>query len=105
MKLSTLIKPRLDGTVIVQGLDGAEYTFQMDETGDMTCDVPHEETIAKLLETGNFIPSDADGYAAALAAGVHDDEPDDEPVADLNAAPVEANTPARAGRGRSKAAA
>lgn len=106
MKLSTELKPRTDGTVRVAGLDGKSYVFKGDP---LECDVTDEATLAHLLALDTFFPSSDDDHAAALALvqastkgegsgpqgaerGGPDDDLDDELV-DMNAPPIEANTP------------
>jgi hypothetical protein len=109
MKLETSITPRLDGTVIVHGLDNKEHVFKTDpDTGLVVCDVAHEGTVVHLLRQGTFFPADeadhahaeqlvaGSGGGDAAQAGADDggDEGDDlgdDPV-DLNALPLEANT-------------
>ena len=106
MKLLTHIKPRASGTVTLKGDDGAELVFTADDQGLLVCDVTHEPTVARLLTMENFEPYDEADYDAAIALaqsaapeddGVDgaDDLPDDLPP-DLNALPVEANTPPKA---------
>ena len=67
MKLKTSIKPRTDGTVIVEGLDGTKTVFEVDADGDLGADVTHDATVAQLLNTGNFWPADPEDHATALA--------------------------------------
>jgi hypothetical protein len=108
MKLITSIKPRRDGSVVVEVKGRREpYVFKADETGDLACDVDDEAVVAQLLNSDNFAPADPADYDRASAlvmatgAGADDDEPgdddpdsepDDDPV-DENAAPIEAGTP------------
>lgn len=102
MKLQTSIKPRLDGTVIVEGTDGQVYSFVQDESGDLTCDVPHVETVSGLLAGGLFYPADPADYEAAVALAATaqpadgdeagDDDPEDD-AAIMTALPIEENTP------------
>ena len=66
MKLVTTIHPRADGTVIVHGNDGNDYTFEVNEHGELACDVACDDTVTMLVNTGNFFPFDSDDYAAAL---------------------------------------
>lgn len=104
MKLLTHIKPRTDGTVIFVGDDGEKYTFRADADADgvMTCDVEDEATLTRLLGLQNFEPADEADYekANALAGSAKTDtdpddgdDLDDDLPPDLNALPVEANTP------------
>lgn len=102
MKLQTSIKPRRDGTVKVTGQDRQTYVFVADESsGDLSCDVGDTATVASLLAGGEFWPANMEDHDAALAlavAGDEDDEPADgddlaDDVGDINAMPLEANTP------------
>ena len=101
MKLETSIKPRRDGVVLVTGDDGVKYTFAPDADGVLVCDIPHEPTVARLLALGMFVPADeADlAHADQLLSQTQepedgDDDGDDEDgEGDINALPVEANTP------------
>ena len=102
MKLLTHIKPRTDGRVIVVGDDGKKYTFCADADGVMACDVEDEATVTRLLGLQNFEPADEADYekANALAGSAETDDDlddgddlDDDLPPDLNALPVEANTP------------
>jgi len=99
MKLTTNIRPRLDGTVKARGADGVIYEFKPDASGELVGDVTDHATIAMLVATENFIPVDEADFeqAFALAGGntaepVEEDDLDDDLVM-LGAAPVEANTP------------
>ena len=107
MKLQTSIKPRRDGTVRATGVDGKTvYVFAPDEVGELVADVDCEQTVAMLLGTGQFEPVDpADFDKAGELVKPHEEDEDevddDEDDGDMNAMPVEANTPpARKGRGR-----
>lgn len=97
MKLSTTIPPRRDGTVRARGLDGVDYVFVRGNDGDLECDIAHEETVAQLLSTGMFFPSNPEDFEAALdLEGANDDgngAEDDPPPA-----------PVRRGRKRAQAA-
>ena len=105
MKLQTSITPRLDGTVIVEGADGETYTFTPDESGDLTGEISHPETLANLLVRGMFYPADPADFEAAneitrVAESELDPEERDELAADdaadeavSDALPVEENTP------------
>lgn len=105
MKLTTSIKPRRDGTVTLAGKDGKPYVFvDADGSGELTCEIEHEATLTMALASGNFNPTNLSDVPAAtklLDADVdpededpEDDDPEDEdPEIDMNAAPVEANTP------------
>ncbi|MDR0273863.1 MAG: hypothetical protein LBI48_00665 [Burkholderiaceae bacterium] len=55
MKLICSIKPRADGTVLVQG-DGKTWTFNPTGEGETAADVP-DALAEKLLTTGNFYPA------------------------------------------------
>jgi hypothetical protein len=102
MKLATLIQPRTDGTVIVHGDNGKDYTFERDADGELSCDVDHEETVANLLAGGNFYPADAMDHEAALGllqsgqddgegeSGDLDEDADEVPNGGM---PVEAESP------------
>lgn len=99
MKLSTELKPRTDGTLRVLGLDGKTYVFKGDP---LECDVDDERTLAHLLALDTFFPSSDDDHAAALAlvdgmatsgGPAGDDLDDDDDQVDMNALPIEANTP------------
>lgn len=105
MKLQTSIPPRRDGTVKANGQDRQTYVFVADDSGDLTCDVTDEATVAQLLDSKMFWPADPAEMDKALTlikkpAGNdqdtggdgNDDSPDDDPV-DLSALPIEANTP------------
>ena len=100
MKLQTSIKPRMDGTVIVEGKDGQSYTFVQDDAGDLTGDIGHEETVAHLLAGGLFYPADPADFEAAVALAATANPPaEPEPEAekeddvDMTALPIEGNTP------------
>ncbi len=98
MKLQTAIKPRRDGTVIVQGLDGKSHVFLPDDAGDMVCDIAHEPTVAHLLALDLFMPADEADFARALeltsGGSSGDDENEDEGfLSEGNGLPIEANTP------------
>lgn len=95
MKLSTSIKPRRDGTVTLAGKDGKPYVFvDADGTGELTCEIEHEATLTMALASGNFNPTNlADVPAATKLLDADVDPEDDDPEADMSAAPVEANTP------------
>ena len=104
MKLATLIQPRADGTVIVHGLNGQDFTFERDADGELVCDVDHEKTAVHLLAGGNFYPADAQDHEAALGLlqsgqqGSDDGEygPDDDGDEIPNGGmPVEAESPLR----------
>ena len=114
MKLNTQIAPRKDGTVKVQGLDGAAYVFRADESGDLSCDVANDVTVAHLLAGGNFYPADTADFDAAvkLAKSVSDEDDEDPNGDDLDddegdesALPVEAGTPPAPAKKPRKAAA
>ncbi len=108
MKLQTSIPPRRDGTVKVNGQDRQTYVFVADDSGDLTCDVTDEATVAQLLDSKMFWPADPAEMDKALTlikkptadasndqddgGDGNDDGPDDDPV-DLTALPIEANTP------------
>jgi hypothetical protein len=102
MKLETSHKLRLDGTVIVTGLDKKDYVFEPDADGMVSCEVEHKETVAHLLKLDGFFPADEADHeqAAALleqtsdsdAEGDDGDDTDDKP-ANTNALPIESNTP------------
>lgn len=110
MKLVTTIAPRGDGTVIVHGNDGNDYTFESNGEGELVCDVECNDTIENLISTGNFFPFDSADYDAALqhlgkdTQGTDDDAQDGAPdgVDDLDeedevtngGMPLEAETPA-----------
>jgi transcriptional/translational regulatory protein YebC/TACO1 len=105
MKLQTSIALRKDGTVTLAGLDGKDYVFKPDESGDVVCDVEDAETLAHALQTENFWPADEEAYSEAEALlrqaaakkaeedGDDLDDEDDDEVIDPNAMLVEANTP------------
>lgn len=67
MKLQTSIKPRRDGTVRVVGLNGETYVFERDNEGEMSADVPHDATVAHLLDGGLFWPADEEDHSKALS--------------------------------------
>lgn len=98
MKLETEIKPRRDGTVIVD-VDDEKYVFS-DDDGRLTCEVKNKAHVARLLSLGGFFPFDATSIPAALAVveeaqSQADDEGEPEPDDEGNesALPIEANTP------------
>lgn len=98
MILQTAIPARRDGTLTVHGLDKNIYKFTPDADGVLTGDVSDEATVAHLLATGNFYPSNPEDYDAALQlAGGKDTEDekdeDDESESPETALPVEANSP------------
>ncbi|HRE01131.1 MAG TPA: hypothetical protein PLV68_07505, partial [Ilumatobacteraceae bacterium] len=95
--------------VTVQGEDGATYVFRTaGKTGPLTCDVPDEATVAKLLRLETFIPvNEADFDVATKLVGGDDDDDldpdgDHDDAADQNAPPEEANTPPRPRRKRAQ---
>ncbi len=133
MKLQTSIHPRRDGTVKLTGLDGKEYVFSADDSGDMVCVVEDRATIKHVLQAqGDYVwPADEDSMTEAerlLADDLADDladqsglgdssdlgesgnpadgdpsDPGDDPV-DPNALPLEANTPPVTAPGKGKKA-
>ncbi|CAN7343880.1 hypothetical protein LJR074_001966 [Acidovorax sp. LjRoot74] len=114
MKLQTAIKPRRDGTVTVQGLNGKTYVFQPDEFGELNADVEHEATVAHLLSLDSFLPADEADFDRALltmksaqgGAAAGDDEGNDENDSpNPDAPPLEARTPPAASGKATKAAA
>jgi hypothetical protein len=124
MKLSTDIKPRSNGTVSLLGLNGKAYVFSGDP---LECDVDHDATVAHLLRLGSFFPAserdeqealellgqkdggDASGNPIEGGEGAQGGEldKDGDERADLNALPLEANTPPQdiPGKGSGKKAA
>lgn len=99
MKLQTEIKPRRDGTVIVDGVNGKKYVFVADEvSGDLVCDVD-DAAAAALLAGGLFFPADPADYDAAIVLSSDqgddegDDDGDDEGEEAVGGLPVEADTP------------
>lgn len=118
MKLKTAIKPRMDGTVISEGLDGSIDVFKPDADGELCADVAHAATAALLLNTGNFWPADPADYDQALELTGKLPEPIDAeeelppgddipPTADdevpNGGMPVELNTPPKGGKKTNKA--
>ena len=111
MKLITSIQPRRNGVVIARGDDGRAWEFKPGEDGELSCDVTDEATVARLLATGSFYPASETDLDAALqmalqAQGGDVDEDDDEDEgegSDLEALPVEAQTPVRPARKPRKA--
>lgn len=101
MKLQTNLKPRTDKTVNACGVSGTVYTFRANESNELVADVDDARDLVQLLSLGDrFEPANQEDYAEAqqlLAdAGVtvaevdnDDEDPDD---AEINTAPVEANT-------------
>ncbi len=66
MNLSTDIKPRTDGKVVAT-IGGKAYVFVRDHnSGQLTCDVADAAHVARLLDTGNFYPSDPDDIQSGL---------------------------------------
>lgn len=111
MKLQTSIKPRRNGSVVLTGLDGVAYKFEPDENGDMVCDVPHEPTIAHVLELSgdDFWPADETEYAEAErvlaelgSKNADDDGEDDADDSNPGGLPIESNTPPAAIRKEGK---
>lgn len=105
MKLITSIQPRRDGTVIARGNDGAVWEFKPEASGDLTCEVSDEVTVAILLSTGSFYPANDGDMDAALrmAMQVQEDGGDcgDDEDDHGDGLPVESNTPLQpARRGR-----
>jgi hypothetical protein len=117
MKLETSIPMRTDGTVRVAGLDGKAYVFKMDaESGMVSCDVSHDETLAHLLRIGTFFPIDMADYDKAESMldmskapdtdgddGQDDGDDDEDEEVDPNALPVEAGTPPAPRKKKAKA--
>jgi hypothetical protein len=100
MKLQTTILPRKSGQVIARGADGAQYVFEPDESGDLVCDVQDQATVAMLIKTGNFHPADPAEYETGIAVAqqfypevAEIDEPLDDDHENLNAMPIEEETP------------
>ena len=101
MKLFTELKPRADGSVILQGR-AKEYQFTEGKDGVLACDIEDEADVATALESGNFYPSEGDDDAAAeLLARAQEDrgKPDEDEDGDLphapNAEPVEGKPAAK----------
>lgn len=71
MKLTTDIRPRKDGSVVVNAA-GAKYKFAADASGMLVAEVADED-VGFLLDTGNFYPADEadieDGIAAVIDSG------------------------------------
>lgn len=119
MKICTSIKPRRSGTVNLKGVSGKEYVFQVDANGDLSAEIEDKDDLANVLAMTDFFPAeDADMDQAqqllrGLVGGNGQDQgdPDDDPdgdgdgdddddddhdgddAAQMNALPVEANTP------------
>lgn len=100
MKLQTTILPRKTGHVIAHGVDGVEYVFEPDESGDLVCDVEDQATVAMLIKTGNFHPADPAEYEVGIAVAqqfypeaTEVDEPLDDEYENLDAMPIEEETP------------
>lgn len=73
MRLITSIPPRRDGTVVAKSPDNSRtFTFKADASGELACDVDCEDTLAALLRSESFYPSDEADFSAAmrLAGGV-----------------------------------
>jgi hypothetical protein len=109
MKLQTSIKPRRDGTVRAQGLDGVTYVFTPGEDGELTADVTDEATVAFLLRTQNFWPADPEDAERAMdlvksnesdGEDGEDESEDEDDEPSVDALPVEANTPPAPKRAR-----
>lgn len=118
MKLLTDIPPRRDGTVILTVSGGQKYTFADNGLGELEADITDEDHIAFAVSTQRFYPAD-DGDSVLASELVQqrqdkndgdDEDADDDDKPDMNALPVEANTPpaafkpAPARRGRKPAA-
>lgn len=67
MRLVTSAERRSDGTVVLDGADGAQYVFERDADGELVCDVRDAATVAMALQTGRFYPADEDGEREAGA--------------------------------------
>lgn len=100
MLLQTSIKPRLDGSVLVQGEDKKTYKFENATNGVFPeCEITHEPTIKRLMSLKTFFPADSEQADLAIAKLRLDEaqeqsdsfDSDDEFV-EVNALPVEANT-------------
>ena len=66
MKLEAEISPRTDGTLIATAGTGNAYTFRADADGRLVCDVPDQDDVAFLLDTGNFHPADEQDIEIAV---------------------------------------
>lgn len=100
MLLQTSIKPRLDGTVLVQGDDKKTYRFENAANGAFPeCEITHEPTIKRLMSLKTFFPADSEQADLAMAKLRLDEaqeqsdsfDGDDESV-EVSALPIEANT-------------
>ena len=107
MKIETLIKPRLDGSVTAE-FGSVIYRFVADALGRLVAEVANNEHVGQLLSTGHFHPADEADFEAgilaanAISAAVHatseEDEgeysnDDDDDSASMDTPPVESNTP------------
>jgi hypothetical protein len=113
MKLQTFIKPRTDGTVVLERKNKSDLVFaQADGHEGLVCDVDDEDLVQHLLLTENFGPANEADFDQAEAlmeqantvgsASLDDLDPDEkEPE---HVVPEEANTPPVAsGKPRSRA--
>jgi len=96
MRLLTSIAARRDGTVQVQGDDGAAWVFQADADGRLACEIDDAPLVQRLMRSGNF--SLAQGQLPMQAVSVEPDADLDEIEGDdaegaVESAPLEANTP------------
>ena len=99
MKLLCTIPPNGDGFILAEFEKKVTYRFDADENGDLVAEVDNDKHVAVLLASGNFQPYDETDFSAAtdiLSSDENDDEGDEGDLdqVDLNAAPVEALTPA-----------
>lgn len=115
MKICTSIKPRRTGVVNLVGITGKEYVFQPDANGDLAADIEDKDDLANVLAMTDFFPADdadivrAQQLLRELVGNDGnpdvDDEQDVQDVDDeqddaqqMDALPVEANTPPKPGK-------
>lgn len=73
MKLTTDIKPRVDGGVSATAPGGRVYQFKPDAGGRLVAEVEDEAHVGFLLDSGNFYPAEEKDTDAGIAALVQGD--------------------------------
>jgi hypothetical protein len=106
MKLQTDIAPRRDGKLTTLDNDGQAIVFEKDAGGILTAEVQCQETLERLLRTGNFYPADEADFKEAeqlleskTEAQPEDDDGDDF-EGDEEAPLLDANTPPKPPRAK-----
>lgn len=106
MKICTSIKPRRTGVVNLVGITGKEYVFQPDVNGDLAADIEDEDDLANVLAMTDFFPADdadivrAQQLLRELVGNDGNPDVDDEQddAQQMDALPVESNTPPKPGK-------